>query len=254
MPSELVGEQAGWQRSRSIAARIASAPCALKASQSFSARNGREYSSVMSTVSSRAARGACSPPRVPKAPCRSSRRRTSTDAAGLRQEEPLVGVERHRVGSLEPGEQVPGGRRRRGRDAVGAVDVEPDVARGAHVGQRLDRVNRAGQGRSRGRDDRHGARCRAAVGIDRACATSAGRSRRRSSCGSTRTCTPSRSRAARRPGATESVRLGRARRPRRASPSTPVRREPGSARSRAAASAVTLLSWPPLVNAPAPTG
>ena len=48
-------------------------------------------------------------------------------AACLGQVEPLVRVERDRVGSVEPGEQVPGRRRRRRGKAVGAVDVEPDT-------------------------------------------------------------------------------------------------------------------------------
>ena len=57
------------------------------------------------------------------------------DAAGFREEEPLVGVERDRVGAVEAGEEV--GRRGRGRrgQPVGAVDVEPDALFGAHVGE-----------------------------------------------------------------------------------------------------------------------
>ena len=49
------------------------------------------------------------------------------DAAGLRQAEPLVGVERDRVGAVEPREEVAGRRGRRRRQPVRAVDVEPDA-------------------------------------------------------------------------------------------------------------------------------
>ena len=41
---------AAWRRLRRTARRKASAPCTRKASHSFSARNGREYSSVTSTA------------------------------------------------------------------------------------------------------------------------------------------------------------------------------------------------------------
>ena len=88
------------------------------------------------------------------------------DAACLREIQPLVGVERHRVRPLEPREEVAGGRRRRRREAVRPVHVEPDPARVADVGERVDRVDCAGERRSRGghhrdrRDARRGGRRR----------------------------------------------------------------------------------------------
>ena len=87
--------------------------------------------------------------------------------AGLRQEEPLVRVERHRVGPVETREEVSGGRSRSGRDAVGPVDVEPDAALLADVGERPDRVDRAGQRRAGGGDDGDGRDTRRAVCLDR---------------------------------------------------------------------------------------
>ena len=56
-------------------------------------------------------------------------------AAGLRHVQPLVRVDGRRVDAVEPVEQVPGERGRRGRQPVGAVDVQPHVARRADVGR-----------------------------------------------------------------------------------------------------------------------
>ena len=89
------------------------------------------------------------------------------DAAGLRQVQPLVRVERHGVGPLEPGEERPGRRRRRRGDAVRAVDVEPDAALLADVGESVDRVDGARQRRPGGRDHRNGRDAGRDVGVDR---------------------------------------------------------------------------------------
>ena len=63
-------------------------------------------------------------------------------AARLREIEPLVRVERHGVGPVEPGEEVPGRRGRRRRKTVGAVDVKPDPGLSADVRERVDRIDR----------------------------------------------------------------------------------------------------------------
>ena len=85
----------------STASRNAWAPCARNASQSLSARKGREYSSVMSTVCGSSRSCGMYASSCANAAKRSSRRADEQDAAGLRQEEPLVRVERDRVGALE---------------------------------------------------------------------------------------------------------------------------------------------------------
>ena len=174
------------------------------------------------------------------------------DAAGLRQVEPLVGVERHRVDPVEAGEEVAGGRCGRGGEPVGAVDVQPDAGLGAHVGERVDRVDGAGQRRARRGDDRDRDAPGGAVGADRLrdrlgheAPVPVDRQRAH--------VARSRSRGSRPPARSSSA----PRRSSRASPSTPPipwRREPGIARSRAAASAVMLETVPPLVKAPAAAG
>ena len=108
------------------------------------------------------------------------------DAAGFREEEPLVGVERDRVGSIEAGEEVGRrGRRRRGQP-VGAVDVEPDALLGAHVREPVDRVDGPGQRRTRGGDDGDGDAA-GARSARIASATASGGRRRSRSIGSERT-------------------------------------------------------------------
>ena len=108
------------------------------------------------------------------------------DAACLREEQPLVRVERHRVGAVETGEEVPADGVDAAGNAVRAVDVEPHAARLADVGERVDRVDGAGERRARGRDDgdRHEPAARSA---SIASATASGRSRRCSSSSSERT-------------------------------------------------------------------
>jgi hypothetical protein len=70
-----------------------------------------------------------------------------------RLEEPLVRVERERVGALEAGQlPSPPLAQRRGRP-VGAVDVQPHALGVARAAQRDERVDRARAGRARGGDD-----------------------------------------------------------------------------------------------------
>jgi hypothetical protein len=89
----------------------------------------------------------------------------AADLVGL--EQPLVRVEHQRVGALQPGQQRAGGRPQRGRRAVGAVHVQPQVLLGADVGQRVERVDRArARGAGRGHDA-HRPAPRRAVGRDR---------------------------------------------------------------------------------------
>ena len=88
------------------------------------------------------------------------------DAARLREIQPLVGVERHRVRALESREEVPGGRCGRCRKAVRPVHVEPDTAGLADVGQRVDRIDCAGERRSRRRHHRDRRDARPAVAVD----------------------------------------------------------------------------------------
>ena len=96
-----------------------------------------------------------------------ARCRARTIAAGLREVHPLVRVDAQRVGAVEPGEQ----RLRRGTVAaappVGAVDVEPDTARLADVGDRVERVDRSGQRRAGRRDDGDRDDARGDVFVDR---------------------------------------------------------------------------------------
>ena len=132
------------------------------------ARNGREYSSVMSTM--------CRPERscgmyassCANASTRSARRRTSSTPQALGRYSHLCASSVTESARSSPANSVPGRRRRRGRQAVGAVDVEPHTRVGAHVGQRVDRVDGARQRRARSRDDGDRDAPRRAVGRDRA--------------------------------------------------------------------------------------
>ena len=108
------------------------------------------------------------------------------DATGLREIQPLVGVERHGVGALETREQMSGGGCRGSRQPVGPVHVEPDTARLADVGQRVDPVDGAGERRSRGRHHRDRRDARPAVAVDHR-RDGFGATRRCSSWGSART-------------------------------------------------------------------
>ena len=65
------------------------------------------------------------------------------DAARLRQVEPLVRVDGRRVGTIEAGEERGRLGHRRRRQAVRAVDVQPDAALGADVGESVERVDSA---------------------------------------------------------------------------------------------------------------
>ena len=92
---------------------------------------------------------------------------TQQDAADrLREVEPLVRIDRDRVRPLEPAEEV-GGARGRGRgSAIGSVDVHPDAVLGADVGERVERVDRAGAGRAGDAHDRDGGHAGGAVALD----------------------------------------------------------------------------------------
>ena len=87
------------------------------------------------------------------------------DAARLRQVEPLMDIHGARVRAREPDEELrPDGRR---RQPVRAVDVHPHAALLADVGDPVERIDGAGQRRSRRRDDRDRRHPRRDVAIDR---------------------------------------------------------------------------------------
>ena len=80
--------------------------------------------------------------------------------------QPLVRIERDRVG---PGEIGQGRSTALGQDregAVGAIDVEPDATLVAHIGQGADRVHRAGVGAAGIRTDEERQAIGGDVGID----------------------------------------------------------------------------------------
>ena len=77
-----------------------------------------------------------------------------------------MGVEGHRVRTVEAREQRACRRRRRRGDTVCTVDVEPHAPLRAYLGDLVDRVDGAGQRRARRRDDRHGRHARAAIRVD----------------------------------------------------------------------------------------
>ena len=174
--------------------------------------------------------------------------------ARLRRVEPLVGVERDRVGPLDAVEQRPQRRRERRRAAVGRVDVQPQVVPLAEVGDRPE------AGRSRPwRWCRRWRRRRTAGARQPRRRRSRARARR-PACG-----TPRRSGSSARPAPPSPS----CRRPRRSwrgpparrrgrdrSPSMPsARTSPGARASRAALSAVKFDAAPPLViRPPAPVG
>ena len=69
-----------------------------------------------------------------------------------RHREPLVRIERHGVGQLEPGQRRAAALGQRGERAVRAVDVEPQAAFPADRGDRGQVVDRAGVRRPRVRE------------------------------------------------------------------------------------------------------
>ena len=96
------------------------------------------------------------------------RRAASTQPTGFGQVEPLVRVDRDRVGALEPAEERRGAGRRGRGSAVRAVDVEPHAVLGADVGNRVEGIDGAGAG---GAGDAHDGDRRdagGAIGLDRA--------------------------------------------------------------------------------------
>ena len=140
-------------------------------------------------------------------------------AAGVdRDAQPLVRVEGQRVGALHAA--VAGGQRRveHPEGAVGPVDVEPQPLGGGDLGERVERIDRAGVHGSRRAHQQRRRRAGGAVGRDRA----SQRVRVEMSAGAAAPagCSRSRSRAAR-------VRAARSCAPRRA------RTPPGAGRPRA---------------------
>ena len=90
-------------------------------------------------------------------------------AAGVdRDAEPLVRVERQRVGALHA--PVARGQRRveHAEGAIGAIDVEPEPLGGGDFGERVERVDRAGVHGSRRAHEQSRRRAGRAVGGDRA--------------------------------------------------------------------------------------
>ena len=231
----------------------ARAPCARNASQSFSARNGREYSSVMSAACSSCCWCGRYPCSCAKAPASASASRTRTTPHAFGQVEPLVRVDRapnRRARAPRTGPRCdrrpPAARTRRRRGArrraprrrrrsasigsIAPVSVVPAVATTATG------VTPAATSRSI-----------ASAGAPRAASGAA------SSIGMSRRLVDSDPQQLDRAGDRVVHLRGAVDR----DPPTaagPRAREPGSARSRAAASAVTLLMVPPLVNAPFAAG
>ena len=62
--------------------------------------------------------------------------------------EPLVGVERDRVGELEPGESLATSVGEACERSVGAVDVQPDAVLAADLGELSQRIDRSDRGRA----------------------------------------------------------------------------------------------------------
>ena len=107
-------------------------------------------------------------------------------AAPERLVEPLVRVERDRVGQLDAAQRLAAALGDRREPAVGGVDVEPHAALAADGGQLGQRVDRAGvRGAGAADDEQRLAPGRRSASI--AAASAFGRSRRVASAGSTRT-------------------------------------------------------------------
>ena len=170
----------------STASRNAWAPCARNASQSLSARNGREYSSVMSTVLLVRASCGMYDSSCENASKRSSRRRTSRTPQAFGRKSHLCASSVTESARSRPAKRWAGRRGGRRGQPVGAVDVEPDALLGAHVREPVDRVDGPGQRRTGGGDDGDGTRP-AARSARIASATASGGRRRSPSIGSERT-------------------------------------------------------------------
>ncbi len=84
----------------------------------------------------------------------------------VRLEEPLVRVERDRIGAIEVGHARGVAGRQSGGTSVRGVDVEPQVLGRGHVGQLADDVDRAGVGRPGHAGDRERDEARRPVGGD----------------------------------------------------------------------------------------
>ena len=156
---------------RSIAARNASSPNVWIESQTFSARQPRVSCSPRSEkltsplVRRRVAQVVGrdlerAPQQVPLA----HQQRAALD----RLVEPLVRIERDRVGRLDPAQRRTSALGQRREAAVGGVDVQPHAVLAADLGELAQRIDRAGVGRARG-DAREQRRAAGRdVGLDRA--------------------------------------------------------------------------------------
>ena len=76
-------------------------------------------------------------------------------------------VERQRVGPRQPGQQRAKRLDQVEESAVGPVDMVPEARAFTQVGDRLERIDGAGVGRPRRRDDQERPQAGAAVGVDR---------------------------------------------------------------------------------------
>ena len=86
------------------------------------------------------------------------------DAARLGHEQPLVGVDRDRVGPLQAYETL--GDHRCCGQTVGTIDMHPDAMFRADVGDRIQGIDGAGERGARRGDDRDGDAARCKVGAD----------------------------------------------------------------------------------------
>ena len=95
------------------------------------------------------------------------RRIPDQQAPGVeRRVEPLVRVERERIGAREGRHGAADMWRLRGERAVGAVNVEPQSGLGADVGDGAERIDRAGVDVARSGDDADRVKAGGAIGGD----------------------------------------------------------------------------------------
>ena len=86
----------------------------------------------------------------------------------VREEHPLVRIERERVGARQAPQQRPQLRHHMEERAIGAVDMMPELLARRDVGHRVDQVDRTGVGRARRREHHERLQPRRTVGRDRA--------------------------------------------------------------------------------------
>ena len=87
-------------------------------------------------------------------------------ARSIREEQALVGIERHRVGAIDPGERGAAAIGEREEAAVGRVDVEPEPLARGDVGEGRQIVDRAGAGGARARHEQERREARGAIAKD----------------------------------------------------------------------------------------